>query len=237
MPPDDGPDGNGPPPAPERQSNLTDPDSALMRKSARHEYRQAYNAQAVVDAEGSQLIVATGMAITPGDQPTFAATILAMEAGIGLPRTVLADAGFAGRAPVEALKARASSPWWRSKRCRGAPLRLPATAGRTQARPCDQGTLETGDAGHDEHRTAKALYRLRKQTVEPVFGIVKAAMGFRQFLMRGWRRSKLNGPWWRSPTTPSGWPRSAPHDATPRPPAQIVSAKPKHSTPLNPTGC
>ena len=85
VPPEDGPDGNGPPPAPERQSNLTDPDSAPMRKSARHEYRQAYNAQAVVDAEGSQLIVTTNMATTPTDQPTFAETILSTEAGIGLP--------------------------------------------------------------------------------------------------------------------------------------------------------
>jgi hypothetical protein len=42
-------------PRPEEQSNLSDPDSRLMRKSKSHEYRQAYNAQAVVDAEGSQL--------------------------------------------------------------------------------------------------------------------------------------------------------------------------------------
>jgi hypothetical protein len=41
------------PPRPDEQVNLTDPDSRLMRKSKRHEYRQAYNAQAVVDADGS----------------------------------------------------------------------------------------------------------------------------------------------------------------------------------------
>jgi hypothetical protein len=80
-PPDDAP------PA-DRQTNLTDPDSQLMRKSKAHEYHQAYNAQAVVCAEGSQLILATNMATTPSDQPTFAATILAMEQTIGLPRTV-----------------------------------------------------------------------------------------------------------------------------------------------------
>ena len=43
-----------------QQINLTDADSALMRKSKRHEYRQAYNAQAVVDAQGSQLVLAVG---------------------------------------------------------------------------------------------------------------------------------------------------------------------------------
>ncbi len=82
-------------PPPDRQINLTDPDSQLMRKSEAHEFRQAYNPQAVVCAEGSQLILATNMATTPSDQPTFAATILAMENTIGLPHTVLADAGFA----------------------------------------------------------------------------------------------------------------------------------------------
>src|SRR5215510_7334876 len=80
-------------PPPDRQSNLTDPDSALMRKSKAHEYRQAYNAQAVVCAERSQLILATNMAATPSDQPTFAATILSMQSTIGLPKVVLADAG------------------------------------------------------------------------------------------------------------------------------------------------
>ena len=97
------------PPA-DRQINLTDPDSQLMRKSQAHEYRQAYNAQAVVCAEGSQLILATNMATTPSDQPTFAATILAMEHTIGLPQTVLADAGFASGAAVAKLEAKKVEP-------------------------------------------------------------------------------------------------------------------------------
>ena len=88
IPPDDTP-------PPERQSNLTDPDSALMRRSDAHEYRQAYNAQAVVCAEGMQLILATNLVATPADAPSFAATILAMRDTVGLPDKVLADTGFA----------------------------------------------------------------------------------------------------------------------------------------------
>ena len=68
VPPDDTP-------SPERQSNLTDPDSALMRRSDAHEYRQAYNAQAVVCAEGAQLILATNLArgtLSPGPLRTAA---------------------------------------------------------------------------------------------------------------------------------------------------------------------
>ena len=74
-----------PTPPAERQSNLTDPDSSLMRRSERHEYRQAYNAQAVVCADGAQLVLATNLVATTADAPSFAATILAMERTIGLP--------------------------------------------------------------------------------------------------------------------------------------------------------
>ena len=82
-----------------------------MRKSKAHEYRQAYNAQAVVCAEGSQLILSTNMATTPSDQRTCAATILAMAKTVGLPRTVLADAGFACGPAVAELEATASNRW------------------------------------------------------------------------------------------------------------------------------
>ncbi len=68
---------------PERQSNLSDPDSVLMRRSDAHEYRQACNAQAVVCADGAQLIVAILVATSAG-APSFAATILAMQDTVGL---------------------------------------------------------------------------------------------------------------------------------------------------------
>ena len=177
-PPDDGP-------PPTRQSNLTDPDSALMRRSDAHEYRQAYNAQAVVCADGSQLILATNLVATPADAPSFAATILAMEAGIGLPTTVLADTGFASGVAVAALTAQGIEPLvaiGRTQPHRPYDFRPPPSA-RTPRRVTEpwriamQARLETDDA--------KALYKRRKQTVEPVFGIIKAAMGFVRFRLRG----------------------------------------------------
>lgn len=186
VPPDDGPDGAGPGPAPETQSNLTDPDSALMRKSARHEYRQAYNAQAVVDADGTQLVVATNMARTPTDQPTFAETILAMAHTIGLPKTVLADAGFAGRDQVEALKDRGIDPLVAisaTQPQRPYDFRPPPKTPKRERKAREPWRIEMGDTMKTE--AARKLYRLRKQTVEPVFGIIKAVMGFQRFLMRG----------------------------------------------------
>jgi len=78
-PPDD-----APPPA--RPGNLTDPDSALMRRSGAHEFRQADNAQAVMCADGAQPILATAITASPTDAASFAASILATETTIGLPQ-------------------------------------------------------------------------------------------------------------------------------------------------------
>jgi transposase len=168
-----------------RQSNLTDPDSALMRRSEAHEYRQAYNAQAVVCAEGTQLILATNLVATPADAPSFAATILAMDKTIGLPQVVLADAGFASGAAVAELEARKIEPLVAIARTQPhrpydfRPLPKPQPERRIAEpwRIAMKAKLETEEG--------KARYKKRKQTVEPVFGIVKSAMGFTRFHLRG----------------------------------------------------
>jgi Transposase DDE domain/Transposase domain (DUF772) len=172
-------------PPPTQQTNLTDPDSPLMRKSKAHEYRQAYNAQAVVCAEGSQLILATAVATTPSDQPTFAATILAMEETIGLPQTVLADAGFASGAAVAALEARNIEPLVaiaRTQPHRPYDFRPPPDP--KPERPITQ-PWRLAMKAKLESEDGKARYKKRKQTVEPVFGIIKSALGFTRFHLRG----------------------------------------------------
>ena len=173
-------------PPPDRQSNLTDPDSALMRKSKAHEYRQAYNAQAVVCAEGSQLILATNMAATPSDQPTFAATILSMQSTIGLPKVVLADAGFADGDAVAQLEAAGVEPLVaiaKTQPHRPYDFRPPPAEPKPPRRILEpwrlamKAKLDTDDG--------KSRYKKRKQTVEPVFGIIKSAIGFTRFHLRG----------------------------------------------------
>lgn len=177
-PPDDDP-------PPTRQSNLTDPDSALMRRSEAHEYRQAYNAQAVVCADGSQLILTTNVVATSADAPSFAETILAMEQNIGLPATVLADTGYASATAVAALQARQIEPLvaiGRTQPHRPYDFR-PSPEPKKPRSMCEpwrikmRAKLETEDA--------KATYKRRKETVEPVFGIIKAAIGFTRFRLRG----------------------------------------------------
>jgi transposase len=172
-------------PPPERQSNLTDPDSALMRRSDAHEYRQAYNAQAVVCADGTQLVLATKLVATSADAPSFAPTVLGMAATIGLPRTVLADTGYASRDAVAALQARGIEPLvaiGRMQAQRPYDFRPPPVP-RTPRRITEPWRLAM--KARLEQDDAKALYQRRKQTVEPVFGIIKSAMGFRRFHLRG----------------------------------------------------
>ena len=184
VPPDDAP-------SPERQSNLTDPDSALMRRSDAHEYRQAYNAQAVVCADGAQLILATNLVATSADAPSFAATILAMEQTLGLPKVVLADTGYASGPAVETLQAHGIDPLVAIGRTQPhrpydfRPPPTPKTARRITEpwRIAMKAKLETDNA--------KTLYKKRKQTVEPVFGIIKSAMGFVRFRLRGLQNAAI----------------------------------------------
>ena len=172
-------------PPPSRQCNLTDPDSALMRRSDAHEYRQAYNAQAVVCADGAQLIVGTNLVATSADAPSFAATILAMLHTIGLPRRVLADTGFASGPAVAALRAHGIEPLVAIGRTqphrpydfRPPPDPKPDRQMKEPWRIAMKAKLETEDA--------KAEYSKRKRTVEPTFGIIKHAMGFTRFHLRG----------------------------------------------------
>jgi transposase len=163
-------------PPPERQSNLTDPDSALMRRSDAHEYRQAYNAQAVVCAEGPQLVLTTSLVATSADAPSFAAVVLGMRNTVGLPQTVLADTGYASGPAVEALQAYNVEP-------------LVAIGTTNPHRPYDfrpppdpkspRPTVKPWRISMKakiETDNAKALYKKRKQSVETVFGIIKSAM-------------------------------------------------------------
>lgn len=188
----DGEGGHAPAPAavrppPERQTNLTDPDSALMRKSRRHEFRQAYNAQAAVDADGSQLVLATEVARTPSDAPTFQDTVDALEAILGRPETILADAGFANGDVVGALEKRGIEVLVavdRSEAQRPYDFRPPPAPDKPPPRP-PKAPWRRAMRAKLRAEAAKAKYDRRKWTVEPVFGILKSVLGFTRFHLRG----------------------------------------------------
>jgi hypothetical protein len=173
-------------PPPDAQSNLTDADSALMRKSKRHEYRQAYNAQAVVDADASQLVLASGVSRNASDAPSFEETIDRLCAEVGQPTTVLGDGGYANGEAVARLEARGIEVLVAVSRPEGERLydfrpprqdTRPPPEPKAEWRKAMKAKLETEDA--------RAKYKRRKCTVEPVFGIIKNVLGFTRFLLRG----------------------------------------------------
>lgn len=184
-PPDEGVPGD-------RQINLTDPDSALMRKSKGSEYRQSYNGQAAVSTDGSQLIVGARLSDATSDRRELVATVDAVPPVLGRVGCVLADSGYANGAEVEVLERRSvevlvavGRP---GRRCHDFRPEVPERASPKHSKPWVarmKARLETA--------RGRSKYRLRKQTVEPVFGILKEAMGFRRFLLRG--LEKVRGEW------------------------------------------
>lgn len=178
-------------PEPSQQINLTDPDSALMRKSHHDSYEQAYNAQAVVDADGSQLIVATEVLQTPADSNQLAAAVHSVPAEAGEVQRALADGGYVNVKDLDALEKEhvevyvavtGEDPNKRKYDYRPA-----------RERPRRKVTDPRLVAMRDKVASVegKRLYARRAATVEPVFGIIKQAMGFRQFLLRGVEKVRL----------------------------------------------
>ncbi len=188
--PDDTPGGG-------EQTNLTDPDSGLMRKSKRHEYRQSYNAQSVVDAEGSQLVLGSRVSRCASDSNELVADIEAIPDELGRPETVVADNGYANQAEVERLEAEDGE---------GKRIEVLVSMGaegrrrRYDFRPAKEDKSGRARSAWAEAMQAKldsesgrAKYRLRQQTVEPVFGIIKNVLGFTRFMLRG--HEKVEGEW------------------------------------------
>ena len=188
---DDPPPGSLPPP-PERQTNLTDPDSSIMRKSVRHEYRQAYNAQAIVDADGSQLVLATHVLATSNDRQDFDAFIDDLCSAHGKPQTLLADAGYAAQAIVEGLQRRKIEPLIavaRQSEPRAYDFRPPRKSDKPP--PTITAAWRKDMVAKLQTDEAKTQYRKRKCTVEPVFGIIKSILGFTRFQLRSMEKVKM----------------------------------------------
>jgi transposase len=175
------------------QVNLTDSESRIMPRSGGGGFDQSYNAQAAVDTD-SMLIVATRLVDTPADARQVVPMIEQLQKlpeELGCPETLLGDAGYFSAANVQYCKAQQIEPLLARRRDQhyipwyerfGEPDPLPESADATEQM---LHRLKT-PAG-------RALYGLRKQSVEPVFGIIKQAMRFRQFLLRG--KAKVSGEW------------------------------------------
>lgn len=169
------PDGT---PTPDAQRNFTDPESRIMKRDGA--FIQAFNAQLAVD-EQNQIIVAHAVSNQAPDAEYFEPMLQRVVQNCGaVPERTTADAGYCSEANVLAAEHHGTEPFIpveRQHRHGGTttPPRPPSPA-RERMR-----TVLATPAG-------KAAYARRKCTVEPVFGQIVAARGFRQFLFRGLRK-------------------------------------------------
>ena len=187
-------------PDPKAQKNFTNPESRIMK--SKDGFVQAFNAQAAVDAE-AQIIVAQAVTQDTNDRRQLAPMTDAIETNLGRkPEQLSADSGYCSNANIEALETRGIDGYI-------APGRTKDTAdgaaeASTAVPPADASATSSPEpasaptrveamrekikaGGHD------SPYRLRKQLPEPVFGQIKQARGFRQFLLRG--LEKVHAEW------------------------------------------
>lgn len=171
---------------PTDRCNTTDEDSRLMRKSCSAGFTQSYNAQAAVDADGSMLILSGYVTNNGNDTNELEPLITGIDPRLGKVDTALGDNGYVNVYAIERLEddgieslipvtsedgnCKRNYDFTESKEPK--PKRI-----RDKRLKQMHAKMQT--------KEAKQKYRKRKETVEPVFGIIKSVLGFREFLLRG----------------------------------------------------
>ena len=161
----------------------SDPQSRIMKNPTDAAFEQDYNAQVAVD-QGSLLIVGWALSNHPNDAQEAEPTLATIPWALGMPQAAALDAGYAGLATVTACEKRGIEPYIATGRDpqhpswqqRFAPLSDP---------PPEEASSQVKMAYKLRTALGKAIYGARKCTVEPVIGIIKEVLGFRQFSLRG----------------------------------------------------
>ena len=165
------------------QYNFTDPESRIMKNSTNDGFDQHYNAQLAVEQE-SFLIVANTLSNHANDQNEAIPTLDAIAAELGKPEAGALDTGYFSENNITKMELRGIVPYiatgrephHRSWKARFAELPAP---------PPEDASSKVKMAYKLRTEIGKAIYSLRKCTVEPVIGIIKEIMSFRQFSLRG----------------------------------------------------
>jgi transposase len=159
------------------QRNFTDPESRIMKTG--DGFIQGYNAQAAVDAS-SQVIVARGLTQSAADVKALVPLVQEIKENNGQQAAELsADAGYCSEENLKELNRRHIDGYIATGRQKH------GQASATGGRATDPGWRTRAMRRKLQRAGHRSRYRLRKQTVEPVFGQIKSARGFRQFLLRG----------------------------------------------------
>lgn len=188
-------------PDPKAQYNFTDPESRIMKAGNGKHFEQCYNAQAAVDVN-SRLLVAADVTDEPNDKEQLTPVIDSIDADY-TPQTVLVDSGYFSAEAVDGteqdehgdptgitvLAATGRKSHHRTVEDIEKPAASPAKIKTATANGMSKQVMSERLSRPENRR----LYAQRKQTIEPVFGIIKEAMGFRRFSMRG--KSKAKDEW------------------------------------------
>jgi transposase len=182
------PRGRGPrPPTPgaraKDQYNFTDPDSRIMKNSKDQGFDQHYNVQVAVNQEGL-LIVGESLSNHPNDQAEAEPTVDSITPELGKPNAAALDNGYFSQANIEGFESRGIEPYiatgrdshnqsWRER------------FGASPSPPAESANAKVKMAYKLKTEIGRAIYAARKSTVEPVIGIIKEVLGFRQFSLRG----------------------------------------------------
>ena len=167
-----------------------------MRKGQNGACGQSHNAQASVEAEGSQLIVSAHVSQCAADTPESEAGIDTIAEEPGQPERVLADSGYVDREAFKRIEARGIELYVSVQNEAGhRQRRYDYRPNHARNKPAKKITDPVLLDMREKLRTqaGREIYSKRRQSVEPVFGIIKEAMGFRQFLLRG--LSKVQNEW------------------------------------------
>ncbi len=167
-------------PGDKEQVNFTDPESRILK--TKDGYEQGYNCQAAVDAS-SQVIVAQAVTQKQNDSDELIPLVDQVEENLGeRPEEVSADCGYCSEGNLEALENRGVRGYVATGRQKH------GTTSATSREEARQGPRAKAMRKRLKQGGYRSRYRLRKQTVEPVFGQIKEARGFRAFLVRGVRK-------------------------------------------------
>jgi hypothetical protein len=165
------------------QYNFTDPDSRIMKNCTDHGFDQHYNVQVGVDQE-SLMIIAHTVSNHPNDKEEAIPTVDAIPTEVGKPQAAALDNGYFSAENIAQLEERGIEPYiatgrephHKSWQERFAEQPVP---------PPDDASPMVKMAYKLQTDIGRVIYGLRKSTVEPVIGIIKEVLGFRQFSLRG----------------------------------------------------
>lgn len=165
------------------QYNFTDPESRVMKNSNNDGFDQHYNVQAAVDQD-SRLIVGNTVSNHPNDKGEAIPTVEAIPAEVGKPQAAALDNGYFSPTNIEELETRGIDPYIATGRDPHHQSWQERFAQEPEP-PAEDASPIVKMAYKLKTDIGKIIYGLRKSTVEPVIGIIKETLGFRQFSLRG----------------------------------------------------